>query len=376
MGLEESRKIIKQKHATWSGLLQVASKITNMSNKYTIYDDATILDALKAMDGSSHDSQTLFVINEKEVMVGTLTDGDIRRGLINGASVSDSVRTVMHASFRFLREGDDNARILKEYRSRLIYFVPVLDNEGHILRVCNLVKYHNIIPVDAVLMAGGKGERLRPLTEKTPKPLLPVGNKAIIDHNIGRLISYGINHISVTVNYLAEQLEEHFANPIGDVQVNTVREPKFLGTIGSIKFVKEFYNDTVLVMNSDVFTNINFEDFYLHFKEHDADMSVAAVPYSVQVPYGIFQLEGRRDIKGLVEKPTYDYYANAGIYLIKRSALDYIPEDTMFHSTDLIEKLIANKKKVIRFPLNGTWIDIGNPQEYKRANELVEHIRM
>lgn len=347
-----------------------------MTNKYTINEKATILDALIAMDGTSHNSQTLFVTNDKDIMVGTLTDGDIRRGLIKGASVSDCVNTVMNQSFKYLRSGDNEAQILKEYRKRQIVFVPVLDAEGHILRVCNLVKYHNVLPIDAVLMAGGKGERLRPLTEKTPKPLLPVGGKAIIDHNIGRLISYGIKHISVTVNYLAEQLEEHFANPIGDIQVNTVREPKFLGTIGSIRFVKEFYNDTVLVMNSDVFTNINLEDFYLHFKEHDAEMSVAAVPFSVQVPYGIFQLEGRRDIKGLVEKPTYDYYANAGIYLIKKSALDYIPEDTMFHSTDLIEKLITNNKKVIRFPLNGTWIDIGNPQEYKRANELVEHIRM
>ena len=137
----------------------------------------------------------------------------------------------------------------------------------------------------------------------------------------------------------------------------------------------KFYNDTVLVMNSDLFTNIDYEDFYLHFKEHDADMSVAAVPYSIRVPYGIFQLEGKRDIKGIIEKPTYDYYANAGIYLIKSSALDLIPENTMFHSTDLMEKLISLGKKVIRYPLNGTWIDIGNPQEYKRANELVGHLQ-
>lgn len=348
------------------------SEFTN----YIIKTNASIIDALKALDGSSHDSQTLFVIDEEKRMVGTLTDGDIRRGLISGVSLGDNVNKVMHSSFRFIREGTNCAQQLKDFREKQLLFVPILDENNHIVRICNLVKYQNILPLDAVLMAGGKGERLRPLTEKTPKPLLPVGGKAIIDHNIGRLISYGIKHISVTVNYLAEQLEEHFASPIGDVQVNTVREPKFLGTIGSIRFVKEFFNDTVLVMNSDVFTNINFEDFYLHFKEHDADMSVAAVPYSVQVPYGIFQLEGRRDIKGLVEKPTYDYYANAGIYLIKKSTLDYIPEDTMFHSTDLIEKLIAINKKVIRFPLNGTWIDIGNPQEYKRANELVEHIRM
>ena len=119
-------------------------------------------------------------------------------------------------------------------------------------------------------MAGGKGERLRPLTLKTPKPLLKVGGKCIIDHNIDRLISYGVKHISVTVNYLKEQIEEHFAEPHDEVQIKTVREPKFLGTIGSIKYVENFYNDTVLVMNSDLFTNINYEDFYLHFKQHTA----------------------------------------------------------------------------------------------------------
>lgn len=347
-----------------------------MANKYTINKKSSIIEALKVLDTSSHDAQTLFVIDDKEVMVGTLTDGDIRRGLIKGAAVTDPVESIMHTTFVYLKDGENEAKALKEYRSRLIFFVPVLDTNGRIIRICNLVKYTNILPIDAVLMAGGKGERLRPLTEKTPKPLLPVGGKAIIDYNIDRLITYGIKNISVTVNYLAEQIEDHFATPRGDVQIKTVREPKFLGTIGSIRFVDEFFNDTILVMNSDVFTNINLEDFYLHFKEHDADMSVAAVPYSVQIPYGIFQLEGRREIKGLVEKPTYDYYANAGIYLIKRSALNYIPEDQMFHSTNLIEELIENNKKVIRFPLNGTWIDIGNPQEYKRANELVDHMKM
>lgn len=346
-----------------------------MKDDFIINVHSSILDALKAMDGVSHDSQTLFVVDGEKKMVGTLTDGDIRRGLINDVSVNDSVSKVMHSSFKYVREGEDIAHALKEFRDSQIFFVPELDNDGHIIRVCNLLKYRNVLPVDAVLMAGGKGERLRPLTEKTPKPLLPVGGKPIIDHNIDRLISYGINHISVTVNYLKEQLEEHFVQPHNGVQVQTVREPKFLGTIGSIKFVKEFYNDTVLVMNSDLFTNINYEDFYFHFKEHNAEMSVVAVPYSVSVPYGIFDLDGR-EIQGLIEKPTYNYYANAGIYLIKRSALDEIPEDVFFNATDLIEKLISERKKVIRFPLNGTWIDIGNPQEYQKANELVKHMMM
>lgn len=346
-----------------------------MNKRYILNQNGTVRDALVSLDGNTHDWQTLFIVDDVERMVGTLTDGDIRRGLIGGASLSTLVREIMHTSFKFVREGRYDAQLLKEFREKQIFFIPVLDNEDHVVKVCNLLKYRNFLPVDAVLMAGGKGERLRPLTEKTPKPLLPVGDKAIIDHNVDRLISYGIKHISVTVNYLGEQLEEHFREPRKEVQIQTVREPKFLGTIGSIKFVPEFFNDAVLVMNSDLFTNINYEDFYLHFKEHDADMSVAAVPYSVSIPYGILDIEERRNIKGLIEKPTYDYYANAGIYLIKRSALDLIPADTMFHSTDLLAAIVAKGGKVIRFPLNGTWIDIGNPQEYKRANELVRHLK-
>ena len=223
-------------------------------------------------------------------------------------------------------------------------------------------------------MAGGKGERLRPLTEKTPKPLLEVGGKCIIDHNVDRLISYGVKHINVTINYLGEQIEEHFATPREGIQVRTFREPQFLGTIGSIKFVDTFYNDTVLVMNSDLFTNIDYEDFFLHFQQHDAEMSVAAVPYNVSIQLGILDLDGR-NIKGLIEKPKYNYYANAGIYLFKKRALAEIPEDTFFHATHLVEKLIAQGKKVIRYPLNGTWIDIGTHQEYERAKELVKHLK-
>lgn len=344
-----------------------------MAYKYTIKSNAPIRDALIMLDGSNHDCQTLFVIDENEVMIGTATDGDIRRGLIKGSSLTDPISSVMHSHFKYVMEGNDCALVLREFRKNGIYFVPLLDKEGHILEVYNLLRYSNYLPVDAVLMAGGKGERLRPLTEKTPKPLLAVGDKCIIDHNIERLVNFGIKHISVTVNYLGEQLEQHFEEPFGEVQVQTVREPKFLGTIGSIRFVPGFFNDTVLVMNSDLFTNINYEDFYLHFKEHDADMSVAAVPYDVDIPLGILNLDGR-NITGLSEKPHFGYYANAGIYLIKKSALNLIPEDTMFHSTDLVEALIAAGRKVIRFPLNGTWIDIGTPQEYRRANDMVKHM--
>ncbi len=344
-------------------------------NNHIIIQDKTLLEALSQINSIKSEPLVLFVVDNKNRMVGTLTDGDSRRALVKGVSLSDTVEKIMHRNYNCMRVNSlDDVNEIKRQRDLKMKLIPVLDVDNHIVEIINLEKFNSRLPFDAVLMAGGKGERLRPLTEKTPKPLLPVGGKAIIDHNIDRLISYGVKHINVTVNYLREQIEEHFTEPRGEVKVETVREPKYLGTIGSIRFVKEFFNDTILVMNSDLFTNINYEDFYLHFKEHDAEMSVAAVPYAVSVPYGIFNLDGR-NIQGLIEKPTYNFYANAGIYLIKRSALPEIPEDTFFNATDLIEKLISENKKVIRFPLNGTWIDIGNPQEYQKANELVKHIK-
>lgn len=345
-----------------------------MDTTHLILKDKSLLQALEQINGFRNEPLVLFVIDEEGRMLGTLTDGDSRRALISGASVNDPAEKIMHKDFKYMKiEDANNVKEIHKQKELQMKLVPILDNNMHIVDVLDLHKYKTRLPVDAVMMAGGKGERLRPLTEKTPKPLLPVGNKAIIDHNVDRLISYGISHIYVTVNYLKEQIEEHYNEPHNGVQIQTVREPKFLGTIGSIRFVPKFYNDTVLLMNSDVFTNIDYEDFFLHFQQHDAEMSVAAIPYNVSIPYGILDLDGR-NIQGLLEKPKYNYYANAGIYLIKRKALDKIPVDTFFNATDLVEKLIADKKTVIRYPLNGTWIDIGNPQEYQKANDLVKHM--
>lgn len=341
---------------------------------HIISRDRTLLEALILINSLVPEPLVLFVVDDEKRMVGTLTDGDSRRALIAGASVNDKAEKIMHRNFNYMRvDNINNVAEIRHQKEMLMKLVPILDEGMHIIDIINLEKYKTRLPVDAVLMAGGKGERLRPLTEKMPKPLLPVGDKAIIDHNVDRLISYGVSHISVTVNYLKEQIEEHYREPRMGVQIQTVQEPKFLGTIGSIRFVPKFYNDTVLLMNSDVFTNIDYEDFFLHFQQHDAEMSVAAIPYNVSIPYGILNLDGR-NIRGLLEKPKYIYYANAGIYLIKRRALDEIPENTFFNATDLVEALIAEGKTVIRYPLNGTWIDIGNPQEYQKANELVKHM--
>lgn len=347
-----------------------------VDKKYIIHQNQTLLEALIQINDLQRSPLVLFVIDESNRMVGTLTDGDSRRALIGGASVNDSVVNIMHKNFNSLTEGVDyDVRHLHEQKQNLMHLIPILDRDRHIIDIIDLERFKTKLPIDAVIMAGGKGERLRPLTEKTPKPLLKVGDKCIIDYNVDNLISCGVEHISVTVNYLKEQLEEHYDQLRDGVKVETVREPKFLGTMGAVRFVPNFYHDTILLMNSDLFTNIDFEDFYLHFEEHHADMSAVAIPYSVSVPYGIFDIRGQRDIQGILEKPTYNYYANAGIYLIRREMIEkYLPADTFFNATDFMEKLIAEGRNVIRFPLSGYWIDIGNKQEYAKAQDLVKHL--
>ena len=343
-------------------------------NTYSIPQTATIREALKRINETSGSGQMLFVLNDKQQVVATLSDGDIRRGLVAGHELNESVEQIMFRNFRYLQMGNIQIEQLRQFREQQLPIVPILDKDGHLCQIINLRKQKSQLPIDAVIMAGGKGERLRPLTEKTPKPLLPVGNKAIIDHNVDRLISYGVEHISVTANYLAAQLEEHYKEPRQDVQVACVRELKFLGTMGAVRLVKEFHNEVVLVMNSDLFTDIDFEDMYLHFMENKADMSIAAVPYTVSIPFGICDLDGR-DVKGIVEKPTYNYYANAGIYMLRREVINMIPENEFYNATDLIDALVKNGSKVIRYPLKGTWIDIGTLSEYQKAKDLAKHMK-
>lgn len=344
-------------------------------NTYCIPQTATIREALKRINETSGSGQMLFALNDKQQVVATLSDGDIRRGLIAGHELNEPIEQIMFRNFRYLQVGNIQIEQLRQFREQQLPIVPILEKDGHLCQIINLKKQKSLLPIDAVIMAGGKGERLRPLTLTTPKPLLPVGNKAIIDHNVDRLISYGVEHISVTVNYLADQLEEHYKKPHLDVQVECVREPKFLGTMGAVRLVKEFHNDVVLVMNSDLFTDINFEDMYLHFMENKADMSIAAVPYTVSIPFGICDLDGR-DVKGIVEKPTYNYYANAGIYMLRREVLNTIPENEFYNATDLIDALVQKNSKVIRYPLKGTWIDIGSMSEYQKAKDLIKHMSL
>lgn len=343
-----------------------------MTDKHIIPSSDSILSALGRLNELSGGVMTLFVVNADDVMVGTLTDGDIRRGFLAGALPSDPVGSVMHSDFKALSGSEIDVALLRDYRNAGIRLIPWLDARGHILEIIDTSRNRNRLPLKAILMAGGKGERLRPLTLTTPKPLLKVGGKAIIDYNIEALARSGISDISVTVNYLADKLEDHFRRPVGGVQVKCVREDRFLGTIGSASLVDIPERGDTLVMNSDLLTSVSFEEMYLRHRDENADITIAAIPYNVSVPYAILSTDGVA-VRGLEEKPSYSYYANAGVYIISNRLLRRLSSEQRTDATDLIEQAILDDARVVYYPISGIWIDIGSPADFRHACELMDH---
>lgn len=340
--------------------------------RHIITTQATILQSLERLNRLSGDVMTLFAVGGDGRMAGTLTDGDVRRALLRGASLTDSVEHAVNRTFRSVGVPID-VHAVKEARAKGIRLLPQLDNDGRIIGMLDLTLTHTSLPLTAILMAGGKGERLRPMTLTTPKPLLKIGGKPIIDYNIEALSRVGITDVTVTTRYLAEQLDAHFTQPVGGIQVKTVREDIPLGTIGAASLVKRDNPDgATIVMNSDLLTTLSLEDMYLRHVAEKADITIAAIPYAVSVPYAILTTEGSL-VKGLEEKPSYSYYANAGIYIISNRLLDTLPSNERTDATDLIERAIEQGKRVVYFPINGTWIDIGSPVDFSHAEELMQH---
>jgi len=343
-------------------------------SKHLIRVTTNIKEAFKKLNDVPG-SLTLFVIDEEEKLLGTLTDGDIRRGFLRGLELSDPVGRFMSYPFYYINDVETDPAQIKEIKKKGIKLLPVLDHTGKIVRVIDFSVVKTILPLDAVLMAGGRGERLRPLTDKIPKSLLKVGNKSIIDHNIDHLRQFGIRNFFITLNYLAEMIEQQCGNGNEkDINIQYIHETEPLGTFGSVKLIREFEHNILVVMNADLFTNVDLEDFYDSFIEHKADMSIATVPYIVDVPYGVLNLNDER-VKSFREKPTYTYHSNAGIYMFKRELIKTLPGHKSFNATDFLQILIDNGKIVTRYPIIGYWIDIGKPEDYQKVQEIAKHIR-
>lgn len=345
-------------------------KIQHLFNR-----NLSVRDALISLDQLASDA-ILFVTDDENKLLGSLTDGDLRRGFIKGLGFENSIMDFVQSDPKFIFKDEFDQDRMEEYRRKNFKIIPIVDKDKIIVDVLNFRFKTTLLPLDAVLMAGGEGKRLRPLTEKTPKPLLKVGDKPIIEYNIDRLAKVGVENIHLSINYLGEQIEEYFGDGSSkNLKINYIREDKPLGTIGSVLLIDKFEHDEIIIMNSDLLTNIDFADFYKTFKEGDADMAVAATSYHVDVPYAVLEADEHQNVKSLKEKPRYAYFSNAGIYIIKKKLLEMIPQETFFDITDLMEKILEMDHKILTYPINGYWLDIGKHEDFKKAQEDIKHIK-
>lgn len=343
--------------------------------KHIINVDANIRIALKQLDDLASDA-ILFAVDDRKRLVGSLTDGDVRRGLLKNTSMELMVADLIQSNPRFLEKENYSLDDIIKFRESGFRVLPILNGKREIVNVINLRRLKSYLPVDAVIMAGGKGTRLRPLTESTPKPLLKVGEKAIIEHNIDRLALFGIDDFWITINYLGDQLVEFLGGGTDkNVNISYVSETKALGTIGSLSLIEDLGHDYVLLTNSDILTNLDYEHFFLEFINGGADLSVVTIPYKVDIPYAVLETTDYGLIKNFKEKPTYTYYSNGGIYLMKREVVAMIPKNSFYNATDLMEVMISKGMKVTSYPLMGYWLDIGKHEDYKKAQEDIKHLQ-
>lgn len=342
-----------------------------------ISDTYTVREALAVLDRIGIAGNVLFVINKIGQLVGTITDGDIRRGLLRNLDVNSLAIETAKKDFHFVHEKMDKIETIKKFKSQGIRFVPLLNQNKELIKVVNTDNYKGFLPIDVFIMAGGKGARLMPLTKDCPKPMLKVGNKPIIEHNIDRLIAFGVNNYTISINYLGHVIRDYFQTGENkEISITYVEEKEPLGTLGSISLAPDFSSEYILVMNSDLLTDIDYSDFYEDFKSTGADVSIASIPYYVDIPYAVLETDNDNKVKSLKEKPKYTYYSNAGIYLIRKRVLQQVPFNQFYDATDLIADVIKNKGKVTSYPILSYWLDIGKMPDYLKAQEDIKHLRL
>jgi len=343
-------------------------------NDIFINKNKSILQALKKLNALRDVSRLiLFVTNNDGSVLGSLTDGDIRRSL---AIEPDLLRKVGEICYRnFVFEYDEKEFLdLSSLRKKDIKVLPILDKNKKIVRILDLEKVKSILPLECMIMAGGRGKRLSPLTDNVPKPMLLLDGKPILEHNIDRLIAFGIKKIYISVKYLGEQIEEYFGDGSQKgVIIEYVWEEESLGTAGALALVDEFKSEHVLLMNSDLFTDVDFQDLYLELIKSKADMAVSSTEYKVDIPFAVFETNLKQVID-FKEKPSFIYHSNAGIYILKKKLISEIPKNKFYDITDLMDNLVKQGGKLIHNPIKGFWIDIGNPSDYIQAQEFMKHL--
>jgi len=327
----------------------------------------SIREAIRVIDEGA--LKIALVVDDENRLLGTVSDGDIRRGILKNCDLESTVQKVMNTSPFVADINDGRDKILALMRQKQLYQIPLLDSAGVLI---GLEVIDNFLSTErrdnwVVLMAGGLGTRLKQLTADTPKPLLKIGDKPILETILFNFIEYGFSRFFISVNYKSEMIEEYFGDGSRwGIQIEYLREHKKLGTAGALSLMLEKPSAPIVVMNGDLLTKVNFQQLLEFHSEHKAAATMCVREYDFQVPYGVVTLDNHR-ILSIEEKPIQRFFVNAGIYILDPEVLDVIPCDTCVDMPLLFDQLLLQKKETTVFPIREYWLDIGRIDDFERA---------
>ncbi len=329
-----------------------------------------IIEVIRILDETA--TQICLVVDEERHLLGTVTDGDIRRGILASRSLKDTVDTVMNRRPKVAATARSTEEYLHEMSAAYVQQLPIVDEAN---RVTGLKTLQSLVsetegrPNWVVLMAGGQGNRLRPLTETTPKPLLTVGDKPVLEIILDNCIKYGFRKFILSVFYKAAMVEKHFGDGSRwGVEIRYLEEDTPLGTAGSLRQIDPPPDEPLLVVNGDLLTNVNLDQLMDYHGEHSAAATMGVREYDIEVPFGVVDIEGSQVI-GIEEKPVHRFFVNAGIYVLDSSVLGLIPAQNQIDMPDLFKTIIDRGLRTAAFPIREYWLDIGHIGDYERANK-------
>ena len=335
----------------------------------------SLYDAVRIIESTF--KRIVVVVDSEGRLLGTMTDGDIRRCLLSGGTLESEVSIAMNTNPIVARPDTPKDYFITELQKNNLQSLPIIDENSVVLRVFHIsellskddFRYNELKFVSAVIMAGGEGTRLRPLTEGIPKPMVEIGGLPLLERQVTKLVKFGVKQIYISINYLGKIIEDYFGDGSHfDASIKYLRENMKMGTAGALSLLPEEVNGPILIMNGDIFSTYDLNNFCHFHQENRADITVGAVEYRVEIPFGVIKANGAQVI-GLEEKPSQSYLCNAGIYALSKEILGKIPQDSFFNMTDLISLCLNENKNVAVFPVHEYWTDIGTPEDLERARK-------
>jgi dTDP-glucose pyrophosphorylase len=348
-----------------------------MNEELYIRQGDSIKHALRNLNQSA--MKVLLVVDDSARLLGTLTDGDIRRAILKDVDLDMTIDTVYNRNPVFLREGEFSDEKVREiFISQKIELIPVIDGAGKVIRTLAWEDMfieerkqrppHPALGIPVVIMAGGKGARLAPFTNVLPKPLIPIGERTVMELIIDSFRDFGVDRFYFTINYRGEMIRAYFEGLEKSYSICYVKENDFYGTAGSLKLIENEIDDTFIVSNCDIIVKANYTDVLAFHRESGARLTIISSIQYHTIPYGVVDFEKAGNVTGIREKPGFTFPINTGVYILERECLKHVPERTVFHMTNLVDAILAAKERVVTYPVNESeYVDIGQWDEYKKT---------